>query len=81
MGEVAALGVGVQIDLQLADAEKVKLLAERAVGVGEGIGGGRVPLADEGVHGWPWCHVVGVVGADDLGLVEARWRGSASGER
>jgi hypothetical protein len=69
MGVAAALGVGVDIELDLADAA-IELLGERLVLVVEAlVGVGILRLPELALAGRD-ASVVAVVGADDLDLVE-----------
>jgi hypothetical protein len=73
-GEQAALGIGVEIEFALADGEALELFGQGSMGIGQGIGLLGGPGTDEGIEGGMGGEVVGIMGTEDLDLVEA-WSG------
>jgi hypothetical protein len=72
VGEQAALGIGIEIEFDLADAKAFELLGQGPMGIGQGIGLFGGPGTDEGVEGGMGGEVIGIMGAEDLDMIEAR---------
>jgi len=75
LSEETAVGIGIEIQFDLADAEGGELLTQGAMGVGEAIGCRTDPGAEQGIQDGAGGDVIGVVGADHLALVESGWSG------
>ena len=71
-GEQPSLGIGVHVELDLADALARELLGQRGVGVVERLGPAAAGGRDQLQHGLVGRDVVRVVAADDLNLVQSR---------
>ena len=70
--EHCALGVGVQIEFDLADFQRFQLFSERSVAVVDGIPGAFGKSFDDGADFGRRREVIGIVGADELHAVH-RW--------
>jgi hypothetical protein len=83
LGVEAALGVGQQVELEPADVLLGELVRDRRVAVGQErvvVARGRDDLVVGGLLWLGQLPVVGVVGADDLDLVEPRRGGGGWGQ-